>query len=264
MSHITDMQRYTISVMLEQGFSQKVIAQTIKRDKSVVSREIRRNCNQRTGHYTFKGACRRSAQRKKRFLLARKFTKCVEQRVKSMLLEDWSPEQIVGYCTTQGLEMVSIERIYQYIRQDKLYGGELYKHCRHKLKKRKKHVGTTNKIPDRKSIDERPPEANGKRLGDIEMDLMIGRNGQDAVLTTVDRLTGVTWIKQLPNGKDAQGVADAMIEMMMPYKHIIKTITTDNEPEFAAHRKISEALGVDVFFAHPYHSWEKRMHRVHQ
>ena len=63
--------------------------------------------------------------------------------------------------------------------------------------------------------------------------------------------------KKLPNGKDAEGVAKAMIEIMTPYKHLIKTITTDNGPEFAAHKKISEALGVDVFFAHPYHSWEK-------
>ena len=123
--------------------------------------------------------------------------------------------------------MVSVERIYQYIRLDKLCGGDLYKHCRHRLKKRKRQVGTTNKITDRKSIDERSPEANGKRFGDIEMDLMVGRNGQDAVLTVVDRLTGLTWIKQLPNGKDAEGVAKAMIEIMTPYKHLIKTITTD-------------------------------------
>ena len=95
-------------------------------------------------------------------------------------------------------------------------------------------MGTTNKVTDRKSIDERPPEANGKRFGDIEMDLTVERNGQDA-----------------------EGVAKAMTKIMTPYKHLIKTITTDNGPEFAAHKKISEALGVDVFFAHPYHSWEK-------
>ena len=257
MSHITDAQRYTISVMLEQGYSQNDIARTIKKDKSVVSREIRRNRNPRTGRYTYKAACLRSAERKKRFSLPRRFTKEIEKRIRSMLLQDWSPEQIVGYCARNGLEMVSVERIYQYIRLDKLCGGDLYKHCRHRLKKRKRQVGTTNKITDRKSIDERPPEANGKRFGDIEMDLMVGRNGQDAVLTVVDRLTGLTWIKQLPNGKDAEGVAKAMIEIMTPYKHLIKTITTDNGPEFAAHKKISEALGVDVFFAHPYHSWEK-------
>ena len=64
MSHITYTQRYTISVMLEQGYSQKDIARTIKKDKSVVSREIRRNRNPKTGRYTYKDACRRSAERK--------------------------------------------------------------------------------------------------------------------------------------------------------------------------------------------------------
>ena len=68
MSHITDKRRYTIPVMLEQGYSQNDIARTIKKDKSVVSREIRRNRNLRTGRYTYKAACLRSAERKKRFM----------------------------------------------------------------------------------------------------------------------------------------------------------------------------------------------------
>ena len=62
------MKRYTISVMLEQGYSQNDIARTIKKDKSVVSREIQRNRNLRTGRYTYKAASLRSAERKKRFM----------------------------------------------------------------------------------------------------------------------------------------------------------------------------------------------------
>ena len=85
MSHITYTQRYTISVMLEQGYSQKDIARTIKKDKSVVSREIRRNRNPKTGRYTYKDACRRSAERKKRFSLPRRFTKEIETRISILI-----------------------------------------------------------------------------------------------------------------------------------------------------------------------------------
>ena len=40
-------------------------------------------------------------------------------------------------------------------------------------------------------------------------------------------------------------------------KNRIKTITADNGKEFPGHQKIAEKLGIDFFFAHPYHSWER-------
>ncbi|HDP74700.1 MAG TPA: hypothetical protein ENN49_02295, partial [Bacteroidales bacterium] len=51
MSHITREQRYTIEVLLSRGESLTFIAETIGKSKSVVSREIRRNCDKRNGHY---------------------------------------------------------------------------------------------------------------------------------------------------------------------------------------------------------------------
>ncbi len=74
-----------------------------------------------------------------------------------------SPEQIVGYCKVKGYSMVSVERIYQYVRKDKSEGGDLYRHCRYALKHRKRPVGQHFPIKDRISIDERPVCANGKR-----------------------------------------------------------------------------------------------------
>lgn len=257
MGHITNAQRYTISVMLKQGFSKKNIAETIGKDKSVVSREVKRNINPQSGLYTYSYACGQAGKRKRRLSQPRKFRGDMVRAVRDKIKEDWSPEQIVGHFSANGKPMVCVERIYQYIRLDKLNGGDLYKHCRHRLKKRRRHVGTTDKVQNRKSIDERPPEANGKRIGDLEMDLMVGRNGQDAVLTVVDRYTNYTWVRKLPSGKDAKGVADVMIRTMRPFKGIIKTITTDNGTEFAEHERISRSLGVQVYFAHPYHSWEK-------
>ena len=92
MGQITREQRYTISAMLKQGYKQKEIAEAIGKDKSVVSREIKRNKGKRG--YTFSHAQMLADERKKRFRRVRKMTKEVEKYIE----EDWSPEQIKGYC----------------------------------------------------------------------------------------------------------------------------------------------------------------------
>ena len=174
-----------------------------------------------------------------------------------MRTEQMSPEQIVGYCKQKGYKMVSVERIYQYIREDKKAGGDLYTHCRHRLKHRNRPVGGHFPIKERVSIDERPIEADGKRFGDWEMDLIVGAGNKGAMVTLVERSTGHSLIRKLPDGKDAKGVCAAVIAMLMPYKKHVLTITTDNGPEFAEHKRLAKALDTNVFFAHPYCSWEK-------
>lgn len=49
--HITREQRYAISFMYKQGCTQKFIAETVGKDKSVISRELKRNVNIKTGKY---------------------------------------------------------------------------------------------------------------------------------------------------------------------------------------------------------------------
>ena len=57
---------------------------------------------------------------------------------------------------------------------------------------------------------------------------------------------------------DADVVARAVIEALADIPpHLRKTVTFDNGSEFAHHRHIAEALGVDVYFAHPYSAWER-------
>ena len=36
-----------------------------------------------------------------------------------------------------------------------------------------------------------------------------------------------------------------------------KTITFDNGTEFTAHEDITKEYGIETYFAHPYHSWER-------
>jgi IS30 family transposase len=106
-------------------------------------------------------------------------------------------------------------------------------------------------------IDKRPKIVEKKsRIGDLEIDTVIGKNHKGALVTVVDRKSKFTLIKNVPN-KEASVVTKALIEMITPIKAITKTITSDNGKEFAYHKEVSEALNTDFYFANPYHSWER-------
>lgn len=122
-----------------------------------------------------------------------------------------------------------------------------------------KRGASARNIPDRTSIKDRPPEADGKRFGDWEMDLIIGKNGYQAILVLVERSTGYVIIHRLKHGKKAKELAKAVGRLLPAYKaEGVLTTTTDNGSEFSQHRLISKALnGVTVYFADPYSSWQK-------
>lgn len=254
---LTSEQRYTISVLLSKGLKKKEIAEAIGVSNSTITRELQRNSSKR-GVYKWEIAQKQAEKRSKRTPGNRAISKAIWSSVKHYLVnEQWSPEQISGYLAKDGIK-ISHETIYAWIREDKRNRGTLYKHLRHRLKHRKKYVGAGRScIINRKSIQERPAEADGKRFGDLEMDTIVGPNNQQAIVTLVDRNTNMLFMKKLKYGKDAKNLALTVIEMLKPLKKKLKTITTDNGKEFSAHEIISEALGVDVFFTDPYSSWQK-------
>jgi IS30 family transposase len=258
-SHLTIDQRYEIQYQKEAGKSQTEIACLIGKHKSVVSRELKRNKNN-MGRYKAKHAVDVTEIRKERLKRPRKLTVEMEREIIKSLTEDqWSPEQIKGRSQKEGCQMVSHERIYQLIRKDKQDGGDLYKHTRHRLKHRKRPVGGKKiVIKDKISIDERPAIINDKeRFGDWEIDTIVGEGNKGAIVTIVERQTGFLFMKKLPEGKVAKGLADAVIELLLPYKNAIHSITSDNGTEFAEHKLIAKKLNAVFFFAHPYSSWER-------
>ena len=126
MSHLTSEQRYTISVLLEQNFSKSEIAIVIKKDKSVLTRELKRNCDLRSGKYDFDLAQRKYEKRQKDKTKRNDLTVEIKERIKEYLQQELSPEQIVGVCSKNGLSCVSTESIYQHIWKDKKDKGNLY------------------------------------------------------------------------------------------------------------------------------------------
>jgi IS30 family transposase len=118
MSQITNEQRYTISSMLKTGCTQSFIAKTINKDKSVVSRDRKRNSDSRSGEYRYGLAQRKADNRHRNKPKKVYFTNEVKSNVDELLKEDYSPEQIVGTLKKKGKMTVSVERIYQYIWHD--------------------------------------------------------------------------------------------------------------------------------------------------
>ena len=187
-------------------------------------------------------------------------TPAVIERIEADLRQEWSPEQIAGRLqATDGLRL-STERIYQHIRADRQAGGTLYRHLRHSQKKRKKRYGKADargQIKDRVSIDQRPAIVEEKsRIGDWEIDLVLGGRGTGALVSVVERRSRYTVLGKVAS-KQAEHVAAATIALLTPHKEHTQTITADNGKEFAHHATISQALDAAVYFAHPYQAWER-------
>ena len=259
MGHITSAQRYTIEVMLNQGHKQKDIATAINKDKSVISREIRRNCDLRSGDYRSELADNKYAERLKNKPKTIRFTPSVKKLVDRGLNHQWSPEQISNYNYKESIDMVSHESIYLYIIKDKKTGGDLYKNLRRK-KKYRKRLGSKDKrgkIKNQVNIRERPEIVEKrKRVGDFEVDLVIGANHKGVLLTINELTTGYTKVRKLKT-KNAKEVAKMIVKVLKPIEKICKTITSDNGKEFAEHEYVSKHLGIDFYFADPYASWQR-------
>lgn len=260
MKHLTKEQRYTISVMKKQGYTQKEISLSIGKDKSVISRELKRNSDKRSGQYTHDLAQRKYEKRQRDKRKNKRFTADVKQLVDNWLREDYSPEQIASRAKLEGKPYVSHERIYQYIWQDKKQGGTLHQHLRRKGRKYRKRGAAKDQrgiIKNRISIEKRPDIVKEKiRFGDLEIDTMIGKNHKGALLTINDRAGSKVWIRKLER-KHADALAKKTIEALSPVKDLLHTITADNGKEFALHENISKQLNIDFYFAKPYHSWER-------
>jgi transposase, IS30 family len=260
MGHLTTEQRYTIEAMKKQGHSQKDIADAIGKCKSVVSRELGRNRDLRSGEYRSGLAQRKYENRQKEKPRHKKLTPDILANVVKGLSDKLSPEQITGRAKLENVPCVSHERIYQHVWEDKKRGGELYLNLRHKAKRYRKRGALKDKrgiIKGKVPIEERPAVVGERdRPGDLEIDTIIGKGRKGAILTINDRANGRVKVRKL-EGKDAEKLAEKAIEALQDWKGDLHTITADNGKEFASHQKIAEGLGIDFYFANPYSSWER-------
>jgi IS30 family transposase len=254
---LTSVQRNQIEVLLKTQTSIKNIAFLLVTDKSTIYREIKRNGRKHS--YSASYAQELCEERKERFGRTRKFTPEITKFIKDKITqEQWSPKQIVGYCRINNKNMVSHESIYQLIRKDKDAGGTLWTHTRHRLKHRKRPLEGKITIKNKVSIEQRPSIVDSQeRYGDWEIDTIVGKDNKGAIITITERKAGFLLMKKLKDGKNAESLAKAVVNILLPFKDTVHTITSDNGTEFAMHEYISAKLNAKYYFAHPYSSWER-------
>jgi len=255
---LTIEERYQIKAYLKIGMTQKLIAKYLNRHPATISREIQRNLGKRG--YRPKQAGEMARKRRLKAHKAIRMTPDITIMIERLIRQELSPEQVCTYLASQGMVKLHHETIYRLVSQDKRRGGDLYLHLRHLHKKYRKRYGSYDRrgrIKNATSIEQRPSIVDARsRIGDWEGDTIVGKDHKSAIYTLVERKTLFTVIVKL-NGKNAKGLADKAISALEDYKHQIHTITYDNGLEFAEHEIMAKKLQADIYFAHPYSSWER-------
>ena len=257
---LTSGERYALSALRKQGFSQAHIARALGRCPSTVSREVRRNSKDRTGRvYRPALAADYARWRRSRSRRNQRFTAADWELVEAWLLEDFSPEQISGWLCRFRLLSISHETIYRHIWMNKRRGGTLYRHLRCAHKKRRKGYGcydSRGRLAGKRAISERPPGAvNRSRVGHLEGDTVLGTD-KHCLLTLVDRKTGFTMIGKL-EARTVKATNRSVIDLIRRTTRRIRSVTVDNGTEFHGYKAIEAATGAHFFFATPHHSWER-------
>jgi len=254
-TQLTQEQRYQIYALLKMGHLQIEIARVIGVHKSTISRELRRNRGLRG--YRPQQAHRMARRRRRRS--KPRIDPSTWALIEFFIRQDWSPEQVSDWLKINYGLQISHESIYQYILKDKHAGGNLHRHLRCQKKRRKRYGSYDRRgtLKNRVSIDERPSIVDARqRLGDWEVDTIIGKGHHQAIVSLTERKSRLALLRKVER-KTAQAVADAVIDLLKPLGGDPHTITADNGKEFAGHERIANDLQVDVYFAHPYSSWER-------
>ena len=251
---LTLVQRHQIQARLEADFSLSEVAEAIGRNKSTISRELKRS---RHGCYdaekAHKDACRKRNVARK----ATRHTPVLWVTITRCLKNGLSPAAIAGRLELELKERrVSHETIYQWIYRDKRKGGKIHRHLlrayRGARKRHKAHDGR-GLLADRVSIQDRPTAADQRlHYGHWEGDTIHGQDGNFVTLT--DRKSWLLEARKAQTRTKTE-VGQRLVDMLEP--HVAKTLTVDNGREFYGHKDVARKANVSVYFADPYASWQR-------
>ena len=253
-THIGKEDWSVIARMLRAGYSMRAIAEAIGKDHSAVSRHVRAN----GGRDAYDA---REVRRKKHItrIAAMEGTRSMRgillRTVMKLLKEHESPEQIAGV-----LRSVHASTIYRYIHER---APHLKRYLRQQKGRYRRKRGTKIREERREQakkrrIDERPAVVERRgRTGDWEGDTIQGRDKRVRIVTFVDRRSGYLIAYLLPKMR-----AELLTTLALKYFHRIprakrRTFTLDNGSEFADWERLGEKSGATVYFAYPYHFWER-------
>jgi IS30 family transposase len=248
------------------GHSDAEIARCLGCDRSTVGRECKRNAGSDGRYFAESAQTRANSRRRAHLRRPKTGNPRLMEYVAERLRQHWSPEQIAGRlatCPPAGLESLSISHttIYRWIWSDPERAREFRPFLRIARKPRRKPYGKPSRqgqILGKRSLEERPAEANDRtRLGDWEGDTMVGKGRRGVVLTCVDRASRYTIARKV-EACAAAPVAEQLrqtIRKLPPEKR--RSLTLDNGREFARPLELEKKLDLPIYFAHPYHAWER-------
>lgn len=265
-THLTPFERVKIELLLQAGCSIGHIAHDLDRSPSTISRERARNRDFR-GRYSAVRAQHAYHERRTRSVKPRKLytNPPLRRYVEEKLREKWSPKQVVGTLPNafprDPRMRVSHETIYTFIYADKRAQGSLFEHLRHAHRKRRRRGNLNGKrglLPGRVGIEQRPKSVEGRRrIGHWEADLVLGRQSGPAIVTLVERKTGMLLARKVENRR-AYPVGRAILDAFHAIaSQLIQTITFDNGKEFAHFKSIETELNIKTYFADPYAAWQR-------
>ena len=244
----------------QEGHKPTEVARRLGRAVSSICREIVRNRGKRG--YRPKQAHWKATEKAKR-RGPRRFTEAVRVDAEARLKAGWTPEIIGERARLEGRAWVCKETIYKHIYADAKAGGSLWENLPRARRKRRRRWPRQEgrgrgRIPNQRRIDTRPAEVETRAsVGHWEGDLINGAHETGNLVTLVERNTRFSLIGRT-DSKEAEEVTRticAMFERLPPEARL--GLTLDNGKEFARHEEIARATGMDVYFARPYHSWER-------
>lgn len=257
---VTKTERNLIRMWRQAGYGPREMARRLGRAASTISREITRNTG---GNGYQPRQAHRMAQERARRPGPRRFTEEVKRDAEERLCEGWTPEMISGRARLEERPWVCKETIYKHVYADAKAGGDLWRHLPRAHRKRRRRCPRDDgrrrgRIPNQRMIDTRPAEVETRAtVGHWEGDLVQGANRSGHLVTLVERSTRFTLVDRTAT-KEAREVTRTICSMLGPMPQAARlTLTLDNGKEFAWHERLAGKTGMDVFFARPYHSWER-------
>ena len=257
---VTEEERRCICRWRQEGHGPREMARRLKRAVSSICREMVRNRGRRG--YRPKQAHWKATEKAKR-PGPRRFTEAVRLDAEARLKAGWTPEIISQRARLEGRAWVCKETIYKHVYADAKAGGTLWENLPRARRKRRRRCPRQEgrgrgRIPNQRLIDTRPAEVETRaRVGHWEGDLLNGAHATGNLVTLVERKTRFTLIGRTAS-KEAEEVTGAICALFAALPQAARLgLTLDNGKEFARHEELARTTGMDVFFARPYHAWER-------
>jgi IS30 family transposase len=262
--HLTITDREVIAKMLAEGESRTAIGGVLGFHRTSIGRELVRNASE--GDYFPSRAQAAGDQRRADSKLPWKMDlPGIGSYVLQGLEQYWSPQEIAGRMKREYPDdpsmQISPPCIYAWIYRFGVTGSPWHTYLRRGHRRRRKHHGTCEKrgrIVGRVGIEHRPAEVEDKsRFGDWESDTIQGAQRRAYLATHVERKSQYLVMGKIADKRAATFNAGTLRAFARHPGLPCRTMTADNGKEFAAFGKLQRKLGLAVYFAEPYHSWQR-------